>query len=132
MFDGVHGGIDISSPSPISPLIDCDISIAEVTRPARKRSLSDEGNLTNATLKKALLESEQEKITLLRGIDAKIDKMLDLLGQIVSNNRLQSSTIQQQQVHPPHLHGYYSTPTTMFPPVASQSFPPSFMQKHSQ
>ena len=131
LFDGVHGGIDVSSPSPISPLSDCDMSIAEDTRPTRKRSLSDEGNLTNATLKKALLESEQEKITLLRGIDDKIDKMLDLLGQIVSNNKLQSSTIQQQQqVHPPHLHGYYSTPTAMFPPVASQSFPPRFMQQH--
>ena len=83
---------------------DCDVLITEDTRPTRKRRLSNEGNLTNATLEKVLLGSEREKITPLRGIDAKIDKMFDLFEKIVSMNKLQSSTIQQQQVQP-HLHG---------------------------
>ena len=74
------------------------MSVVEEIRPPRKRSLSDDGNLTNTALKKALVESEQEKINHLRRIDTKMDTMLDLLGQIVNLNKLQSTT-SQHQIH---------------------------------
>ena len=42
------------------------MSFSEELRPPRKRNLADDVSLTNTTLKKALLESEQEKVELLR------------------------------------------------------------------
>ena len=61
MFEGVRGGIDICSASPIIPLSDSDMSIVEEMKPPKKRKFFDE-SLTDTTLKKVLLETEQEKI----------------------------------------------------------------------
>ena len=74
------------------------MSIVEEMKPPKKRKFFDE-SLTDTTLKKALLESEQEKIGLLRNINSKMDKVVDLLGQIVGiQNRLLSNTT--SQLHP--------------------------------
>ena len=126
LFEGVQGGIDICSASPITPLSDSDMSIVEEMKPPRKRKFFDErSNLTDTTLKKALLETEQEKIGLLRNINNEIDKMVDLLGQIVGiQNRLLSNTT--SQLHP----SYFPNPTTLLPPFAPQPYPSTFMQQH--
>ena len=103
---------------------DSDISIVEEMKPPKKRKFFDE-SLTDTTLKKALLETEQEKIGLLRNINSKMDKMVDLLGQIVGiQNRLLSNTT--SQLHP----SYLPNPTTLLPPFAPQSYPSTFMQQH--
>ena len=124
LFEGVQGGIDIGSASPITPLSDSDMSIVEEMKPPKKRKFFDE-SLTDTTLKKALLETEQEKIGLLRNINSKMDKMVDLLGQIVGiQNRLLSKTT--SQLHP----SYLPNPTTLLPPFAPQPYPSTFMQQH--
>ena len=47
------------------------------------------------------LESEQEKVDLLHEIDGKMDKMVDLLGQLVSLNKFLSNSSQvTQQIYP--------------------------------
>ena len=123
LFEGVQGGIDICSASPITPLSDSDMSIVEEMKPPRKRKFFDErSNLTDTHLKKALLETEQEKIGLVRNI---YNKMVNLLGQIVGiQNRLLSNTT--SQLHP----SYLLHPTTLLPPFAPQPYPSTFMQQH--
>ena len=68
------------------------MSFSEELRPPRRLNLADDVSVTNTTLKKALLESEQEKDELLRRIDVKIDKMVDLLEQLVDVNKSQSNS----------------------------------------
>ena len=74
LFKGIQGGIDFCSASPITPLSDSDMSIVEEMKPPKKQKFSDE-SLTDTTLKKALLETEQEKIGLLRNMNNKMDKV---------------------------------------------------------
>ena len=101
-----------------------ELTLVAHHQPPKKRKFFDE-SLTDTTLKKALLESEQEKIGLLRNINNKMDKVVDLLGQIVGiQNRLLSNTT--SQLHP----SYLPNPTTLLPPFAPQPYPSTFMQQH--
>ena len=127
LFEGIPGGIDLCSESPISPLplSDSDMSIVEEIKPPRKRKFFNESMVTDTTLKKSLLETEQEKIEILRSIDTKMDKMLKLLEQLVGPNRLQYNTTPQMHSH--IQPNYLANPTSMLPPLAPQAFPP-FMQ----
>ena len=124
LFEGVQGGIYICSASPITTLSDSDMSIVEEMKPPKKRKFFDE-SLTNTTLKKALLETVQDKIVLLRNINNKMDKMVDLFGQIFGiQNRLLSNTT--SQLHPTYL----PNPTTLLPPFAPQPYPSTLMKQH--
>ena len=87
---------------------------SEELRSPRKGNLADDVRVTNKTLKKALLESEKEKVELLRRIDVKMVKMVELLEQLVDVNKSQSNST--------HQIPYYSNPTAMLQTVTSQAF----------
>ena len=77
-------------------------------------------------MKKPLLESNEEKVELLRRIDVEMDKMVDPLEQLVDVNKSQSNSAHQKQFQLP----YYSYPTAMFQTIASQASPQPFLKEH--
>ena len=125
LFVGIVGGIDICSSQPISPLSASDMSISEEIKPPRKRHFSEERtNPAEQDMKKL-----QEKIELLRSIDNKMDRMVDLLGQLVGFQG--KSLIPQMHQNTMHAVNYRpADPTHLLPPLPPQPYPPMLMQQH--
>ena len=106
------------------------MSISEEIKPPRKRHSSEERtNPAEQDIKKLHMENEQEKIELLRSIDNKMDRMVDLLGQLVG---LQGkSLIPQMHQNTMHAVNYRpADPTHLLPPLPTQPYPPMLMQQH--
>ena len=100
LLKGVTSGIDLSLLSPISPLSDSEMSISSAAdreiKPQEKKKFSDEDiNLTHS-VKNVILQKEQEKLVVLRNINSKLNRVVDLLEAVVSNqSKMLSNTMTQ-------------------------------------
>ena len=138
LFEGVISGIDLSLESPISPLSESDMSISNATnielKPPKKRICIVEDDTLGHSLKNTLVQGEQEKLVLLKSIDSKMDRIVNLLEAVVENqNMMICNSIPPSQptilpfqtaastpiLPPPNPHGYYQP----FMPPLPHHFP---------
>ena len=137
LFEGVSSGIDLSLESPISPLSESDMSISNATnielKPPKKRIFIAEDDTLGHSLKNTLMQGEQEKLVLLKSIDSKMDRIVNLLEAVVENqNKMICNSIPPSQPTIPPFQTAASTPI-LPPPKSSRllstiyaSFPSSF------
>ena len=102
LFEGVSSGIDLSLESPISPLSESDMSISNATniefKPPKKRIFIAENDTLGHSLKNTLMQGEQEKLVLLKSIDSKMDRIVNLLEAVVENqNKMICNSIPPSQ-----------------------------------
>ena len=93
-------------------------------KPQRKRKFFDEDITLTHSVKDVILQNEQEKLVVLRNINNKLDRVVDLLEVVVSNqSKMLSNTM--TQIHPtlptfqtdasallsppPNPHGYFQS-----------------------
>ena len=133
LFEGVNLGIDLSLGSPISPfspLSESEVSISNVSniepKQTKKRKFFAEDDTLGQSLKKILMEGEQEKLAILKSIDSKMDRIVNLLETVVGNQNkmISDSTTPLQSTIPP-FQPAASTP--IFPPPNPRGYYKPFM-----